>query len=307
MMPPRIQPLAGKSATAAPTRRIIRDVTRELLRVPPRLTDRQLRFIQSPAFIRSADWARLRYDFMRDHDGRCQCCGHGTPDGTKVNVDHIHPRKSHPQLALTYANLQLLCAACNRGKGNRDRTDWRYRAPAIPTCPAAARRCSADPAPTAPFGVARAFRPAAPPGRITTSPRRRVRRGASGARGRPLPRTAKSIPTTGVARPRRSQAPPRSRLRRMSGTTLTRRDPAACIMPRFYRLDLVPDLFARGILFVNEAATAAAHSFNHRPTGSLTASAERTLSAMTGAALRGRPISCGVFSIAFRKPSARRR
>ena len=122
--------------TAAPTLRIIRDVTRELLRAPLRLTDRQVRFFQSPAFTRSTDWARLRYDFMRDHDGRCQCCGHGTADGRTVNVDHIHPRKSHPQFALTYANLQVLCAACNRGKGNRDRTDWRYRAPAIPTCPA---------------------------------------------------------------------------------------------------------------------------------------------------------------------------
>ena len=46
------------------------------------------------------------------------------------------PRKTHPQFALCYANLQVLCSSCNRGKGNRDRTDWRYRpAPAAPTCP----------------------------------------------------------------------------------------------------------------------------------------------------------------------------
>jgi hypothetical protein len=31
---------------------------------------------------------------------------------------------------LCYGNLQVLCGPCNRGKGNRDHTDWRYRAPA---------------------------------------------------------------------------------------------------------------------------------------------------------------------------------
>lgn len=128
---------------AASILRSFRDIKRELLRAPPVLTAAQIRFIQSPAFTRSTDWARLRYDFMRDHDGRCQCCGHGTPDGKKINVDHIFPRKTHPQFALTYANLQMLCSACNRGKGNRDRTDWRFRRPnqsgspqpEIPPCP----------------------------------------------------------------------------------------------------------------------------------------------------------------------------
>jgi hypothetical protein len=100
-----------------------------------------VRFIQSPAFTRSADWARLRYDFMRDYEGRCHCCRQGSDDRVKVNVDHIHPRTTHPQFALSYANLQVLCSACNRGKGNRDRTDWRYRsASAVPNCPACQAR-----------------------------------------------------------------------------------------------------------------------------------------------------------------------
>jgi hypothetical protein len=117
--------------------RVIRDAQRELLRPPLPLTAAQVRFIQSSAFTRSADWARLRYDFMRDHEGRCGCCGQGAADRVKVNVDHIHPRKTHPQFALCYANLQVLCSSCNRGKGNRDRTDWRYRsARAAPSCPA---------------------------------------------------------------------------------------------------------------------------------------------------------------------------
>jgi hypothetical protein len=61
----------------APMLRVIRDAQRELLCTPLPLTAAQVRFVQSPAFTRSADWARLRYDFMRDHEGRCECCGQG--------------------------------------------------------------------------------------------------------------------------------------------------------------------------------------------------------------------------------------
>jgi Topoisomerase DNA binding C4 zinc finger/HNH endonuclease len=134
-------------AVLGPMPRMIREVKRELLRPPLKLAPEQVQFIQSPAFTRSDAWVRLRYDFMRDHDGRCRCCGRRATDGVKVNADHILPRRTHPQLALCYANLQVLCGPCNRGKGNRDRTDWRFRGPsaisqidppstAAPRCPA---------------------------------------------------------------------------------------------------------------------------------------------------------------------------
>ena len=111
-----------------PILRIFNDIERELLRAPPVLTAEQIGFIQSPAFTQhSAEWARLRYDFLRDHEALCQCCGRGPANDRKINVDHIYPRRTHPQFALTYANLQVLCSTCNQGKGNRDRTDWRFR------------------------------------------------------------------------------------------------------------------------------------------------------------------------------------
>jgi HNH endonuclease/Topoisomerase DNA binding C4 zinc finger len=126
---------------AVPILRSFHDIERELLCAPPVLTAAKIAFIQSPAFTRSVEWVRLRYDFLREHDAVCQCCGRGATDGRKINVDHIHPRRSHPQFALTYANLQVLCSTCNKGKGNRDRTDWRFRqrnpraAQDIPPCP----------------------------------------------------------------------------------------------------------------------------------------------------------------------------
>jgi len=47
------------------------------------------------------------------------------PMKARLNVDHIRPRRYYPELALELGNLQVLCAACNQGKGNKDATDWR--------------------------------------------------------------------------------------------------------------------------------------------------------------------------------------
>lgn len=53
------------------------------------------------------------------------CCGATREDGVQIQVDHIKPRKTHPELALDINNLQVLCEVCNHGKGNWDQTDWR--------------------------------------------------------------------------------------------------------------------------------------------------------------------------------------
>ena len=110
-----------------PMRRILREAGSEVLRPARKLPPSWRHFVTSKRFTRSRLWSRLRYDFLRDHDGRCQCCGQGAAEGAKLNVDHVLTRKTHPQLALAYANLQLLCSTCNQGKGNRHRTDWRFR------------------------------------------------------------------------------------------------------------------------------------------------------------------------------------
>jgi hypothetical protein len=79
-------------------------------------------------FYRSYKWRRLRVDALEANRQRygmlaCECCG--MVDVESFHVDHIHPRSTHPELALDPANLQVLCDACNIGKGAAYATNWR--------------------------------------------------------------------------------------------------------------------------------------------------------------------------------------
>ena len=77
------------------------------------------------AFYQSYEWRAARYDALKANDGRCELCGANKGDGAMLNVDHIKPLKHHWEKRLDLDNLQVLCGACNHGKGNRDTTDWR--------------------------------------------------------------------------------------------------------------------------------------------------------------------------------------
>jgi hypothetical protein len=78
------------------------------------------------AFLLSFEWRRLRMVVIKKRGAKCECCGATPADGTTViNVDHVKPRRLFPELALDESNLQVLCNACNHGKGNWDQTDWR--------------------------------------------------------------------------------------------------------------------------------------------------------------------------------------
>jgi hypothetical protein len=57
----------------------------------------------------------LRYQALKASGGRCALCGI-TKDERPLDVDHIIPRSRGGKHEL--ANLQVLCAKCNRTKGN---------------------------------------------------------------------------------------------------------------------------------------------------------------------------------------------
>lgn len=75
-------------------------------------------------FYASWEWAQLRYEVLKKHGPRCMLCGVDSRTH-KIVVDHIKPRKLHPELELEFNNMQVLCDQCNRGKGRHDDTDWR--------------------------------------------------------------------------------------------------------------------------------------------------------------------------------------
>lgn len=64
----------------------------------------------------------LRYQILKDGGGRCALCG-ATAKDSPLDVDHIIPRSRGG--GTEAANLQVLCAKCNRTKGDRDDTDFR--------------------------------------------------------------------------------------------------------------------------------------------------------------------------------------
>lgn len=75
-------------------------------------------------FLASPEWKALRRKVIQKFGGRCLCCGRTPRNPSHINVDHIKPRRYFPELALEEDNLQVLCGACNKRKGNAD-TDYR--------------------------------------------------------------------------------------------------------------------------------------------------------------------------------------
>lgn len=82
-------------------------------------------YISSSEFLKSFEWRKLRYEVIKKYNSKCMCCGAKPDDNVYLCVDHIKPRKTHPELALEISNLQVLCNVCNHGKGNWSDTDWR--------------------------------------------------------------------------------------------------------------------------------------------------------------------------------------
>lgn len=82
-------------------------------------------FIASVDFLKSYEWRKVRQKALIKYGNSCMCCGAKPTDDVYLCVDHIKPRKTHPELALDIDNLQILCNVCNHGKGNWSDKDWR--------------------------------------------------------------------------------------------------------------------------------------------------------------------------------------
>lgn len=90
-------------------------------------TKRRAKEKKPSGFYMGKPWRALRYQALKRNNGKCELCGSGKSDGSRLHVDHIKPRSKFPELSLTLSNLQVLCEDCNLGKSNTDDTDWRER------------------------------------------------------------------------------------------------------------------------------------------------------------------------------------
>lgn len=75
-------------------------------------------------------WQVLRLKIMERDEWRCVKCG----DFRRLEVDHIEPVRTHPELSFEASNLQTLCRVCHSEKTrhevgfrpiSQDRQDWR--------------------------------------------------------------------------------------------------------------------------------------------------------------------------------------
>ncbi|HEY8066243.1 MAG TPA: HNH endonuclease [Methylosinus sp.] len=68
----------------------------------------------SEKITRSARWKSLRFIVLRRDGFKCvtpECGARGA-----LEVDHIKPVRTHPELAFDLSNLQSLCVACHSRK-----------------------------------------------------------------------------------------------------------------------------------------------------------------------------------------------
>jgi 5-methylcytosine-specific restriction endonuclease McrA len=74
-----------------------------------------------PLSLKDRRWLSLRYEALRKYGNKCHLCN----SNSRLQVDHIKPISKYPNLKYVISNLQILCEACNKGKGNKFIDDWR--------------------------------------------------------------------------------------------------------------------------------------------------------------------------------------
>ena len=90
----------------------------------------------SAKVTRTARWKALRMAVLERDGFRCKGCG----CGGRLEVDHVLPVRTHPDLSYSPANLQALCPPCHTKKTRiecghpppqESRLDWRNAVAAL--------------------------------------------------------------------------------------------------------------------------------------------------------------------------------
>jgi len=66
----------------------------------------------SRRITRGPRWKALRVQALDRDEWQCVQCG----ERRRLEIDHVHPVRTHPELAYSLANLQTLCGRCHARK-----------------------------------------------------------------------------------------------------------------------------------------------------------------------------------------------
>jgi 5-methylcytosine-specific restriction enzyme A len=83
-----------------------------------RIYERMPRRQEDKNFYSSAKWLKLRAVFLARKPLCVECEKEGRSEAA-AHVDHVRPRKTHPELAFDWANLQGLCIPHHNAKPGR--------------------------------------------------------------------------------------------------------------------------------------------------------------------------------------------
>ena len=76
--------------------------------------------VSSHNFYAQQRWRKLAAQIRKRDNMRCAFCGTACGFKGDAIVDHIKPRRLHPELAYDPNNLQLLCKRCHDSTKKRD-------------------------------------------------------------------------------------------------------------------------------------------------------------------------------------------
>ena len=69
-------------------------------------------------FLKTEEWFKLKAATIAKYGWTCMKCKREIKIWSRINVDHIKPRRYWPELKNDPDNLQILCGPCNKEKGN---------------------------------------------------------------------------------------------------------------------------------------------------------------------------------------------
>jgi|GEM_PF-363606 len=89
------------------------ELSRNSMTAPSKITPRGRAYHRhSKKITRTKRWAALRVQALRRDGFRCVQCG----ARGRLEIDHIKPVRTHPELSFDLANLQSLCPSCHTRK-----------------------------------------------------------------------------------------------------------------------------------------------------------------------------------------------